>query len=102
MSKNAKKVLKEEVTFQLEQALGKLKDFLGERKFNSRVKKAVKLLTAGIDNSDKPARKEEPAVPPQPKKASPRKTGGVPVKKRAAAKKKAAIKKPAVAAEEAK
>ncbi|WP_190277408.1 hypothetical protein [Taibaiella lutea] len=43
-----KKVLQDKVAYQLEHSLGKLKDFLGEKKFNSCVHKAVKLLTEGI------------------------------------------------------
>jgi hypothetical protein len=43
-----KKVLQDKVAYQLENSLGKLKDFLGEKKFNSRISKAARLLTEGI------------------------------------------------------
>ena len=61
-----KKNLQKELIFQLDNSLGKLKDFLGEKKFNSRIKKAVKLLTEGIDT--KKMKKDEPKAAAAPKK----------------------------------
>jgi hypothetical protein len=49
VSKPGKKDLRKEVSHQLEISLGKLKEQLGEKKFNSRLKKAVKILTENMD-----------------------------------------------------
>ncbi len=53
-----KKALREEVAYQLEHTLGKLKEHLGEKKFNSRLKKVIKLLTEDIElpKKTKPAK----------------------------------------------
>ncbi len=96
-SHSERKNLQKEITYQLDSSLGKLKDFLGEKKFNSRIRKAVKLLTEGIDK--KMMKKE--AKTPQKKSVPEAKEGtAVPavtpqVKKKAAVKK-AAAKKGAV------
>lgn len=44
-----KKVFRQEVYNQLENSLPKLKEQLGKDKFGSRLKKAVKILTEGLD-----------------------------------------------------
>jgi len=43
-----KEAIQKETTLQLKQALGSLKTKLGEKKFEKRIKKAVKMLCAGI------------------------------------------------------
>jgi len=43
-----RKELKKKIAFQLTDSLGELKDILGDSKFNNRVQKASKLLSAGI------------------------------------------------------
>jgi hypothetical protein len=53
VSKPGKKDLRKEVSHQLEISLGKLKEQLGEKKFNSRLKKAVKILTEDMDTPKK-------------------------------------------------
>lgn len=53
VSKPSKKDLRKEVSHQLEISLGKLKEQLGEKKFNSRLKKAVKILTEDMDTPKK-------------------------------------------------
>lgn len=52
-SSSSVKDLREEITFQLNQSLGKLKETLGEKKFDIRVKKAVKLLTENLEVAEK-------------------------------------------------
>lgn len=49
VSKPGKKDLQKEVSNQLELSLGKLKEQLGEKKFNARIKNAVKILTEDMD-----------------------------------------------------
>ena len=57
--KNAptKKSTRKEIGLQLASALNNLKDALGEKKFERRIKKAARLLTAGIKT--KPVKKEK-------------------------------------------
>ena len=63
VSKPGKKDLRKEIFHQLEVSLGKLKEQLGEKKFHSRLKKAVKLLTENIDMPKKEQpQKEKPAI----------------------------------------
>jgi hypothetical protein len=45
-----KETLQNEVALQLSKALQSLKEDLGEKKFEKRIKKAAKLLTEGIKN----------------------------------------------------
>lgn len=45
---NSKKKTRKQVQKKLEVALASLKPLLGEKKFNSRVKKAGKILTSGL------------------------------------------------------
>ena len=45
-----RKELKKKIAFQLTDSLGELKGILGDAKFNNRVQKASKLLSAGIKN----------------------------------------------------
>ena len=52
-----KKDARKEVSEQLANALGNLKETLGAKKFERRIKKAARLLTAGIKT--KPAKKEK-------------------------------------------
>ena len=53
---NSKKGTRKEISTQLTNALGSLKEALGEKKFERRIKKATKLLTAGIKET--PFKKE--------------------------------------------
>lgn len=63
VSKPGKKDLRKEIFRQLEVSLGKLKEPLGEKKFHSRLKKAVKILTENIDMPKKEqSKKEKPAI----------------------------------------
>jgi hypothetical protein len=59
-----KKQLQLEVTQQLENSLSGLKELLGDKKFNARVKKSVKLLTRGLSlkNKDTSASKSKKEV----------------------------------------
>jgi hypothetical protein len=58
-----KKDLRKEIFHQLEISLSKLKEPLGEKKFHSRLKKAVRLLTENIDMPKKEQpQKEKPAI----------------------------------------
>ena len=70
-SASLKKKMTTEVSLQLTTALTSLKETLGAKKFDKRVRKAAKLLTSGIKDPETttPAVKQVPA-----KKASPRKT----------------------------
>ena len=43
-----KKKLQQQITATLDSSLSGLKDMLGEKKFNSRIRKAAKLLSEGI------------------------------------------------------
>ena len=52
-----KKVAREAVSEQLSSSLNELKETLGEKKFLRRIKKAARLLTAGIKT--KPVKKEK-------------------------------------------
>ena len=52
-SKLTKKVTREQITRTLENALGDLQSALGKKKFDRRVKKAVKMLSAGIPKAPK-------------------------------------------------
>lgn len=52
-----KKLTRKEISLQLANALNNLKETLGEKKFERRIKKAARLLTAGI--KDKPLIKEK-------------------------------------------
>lgn len=58
-TKNAhsKKSTRKEIGQQLASALNNLKDALGEKKFERRIKKAARLLTAGIKT--KPVKKDK-------------------------------------------
>ena len=62
-----KKQLQLEVTQQLKNSLGELKELLGDKKFNARVKKSVKLLTRGLSlkNKDTSASKPKKEVEEQ-------------------------------------
>ena len=52
-----KKEIRNQVTGQLKVALNGLEDKLGKKEFESRIKKAAKLLTSGIKNKpSKPAK----------------------------------------------
>jgi hypothetical protein len=53
---HTKKETRKEISAQLANALSGLKETLGEKKFERRIKKAAKLLTAGIKET--PIRKE--------------------------------------------
>ncbi|MBO9562719.1 MAG: hypothetical protein J7621_08100 [Niastella sp.] len=54
---NDKKSARKEISIQLTSALNSLKETLGEKKFERRIKKAARLLTAGIKT--KPVKKEK-------------------------------------------
>jgi HD-like signal output (HDOD) protein len=56
-SNHSKKETRKEIGLQLATALNNLKETLGEKKFERRIKKAARLLTAGIKT--KPAKKEK-------------------------------------------
>ena len=90
MSKEKKSTAADEqilksVTEQLHTSLTELKAKLGEKKFGKRIKKAAKLLVAGIEK--KPVKK---VIPKPAKKAVAKTAKATPVKKKAA---KPAIKK---------
>ena len=59
---SAKKQAYEQIVTQLTSALPGLKDILGEKKFQSRVSKAAKLLSAGIKVKKAKVQKQQPAV----------------------------------------
>jgi hypothetical protein len=54
---SGKKSARKEISIQLTSVLNNLKETLGEKKFERRIKKAARLLTAGIKT--KPAKKEK-------------------------------------------
>lgn len=97
----AKEEILKTITEQLLAGLTLLKEQLGDKKFEKRIKKAAKLLTAGIKKSPEekpnaPSKKNESPVaetvaPIKTVAAAPAKKAA-PVKKAAPAKKKAAIK----------
>ena len=68
-----KKVIRNQITDQLKNALSSLAEKLGKDEFESRIKKAAKLLTAGIKSKqaklvkNKPAKKDSapPAEKPE-------------------------------------
>jgi hypothetical protein len=66
-----KKEIRGRVTEQLKKALTDLEEKLGKKELETRIKKAAKLLTAGIKVKPakpakvKPAKKNEPAVEPK-------------------------------------
>lgn len=63
VNKTGKKNFRKEVSHQLEISLGKLKERLSEKKFNSRLKKATKILTKGIDIDKKEQpQKKKPVI----------------------------------------
>lgn len=51
-SPHSKKELKKELAHKIEVALPEIKEGLGKKKFNKRVKKATKVLTAGLHLND--------------------------------------------------
>lgn len=55
VSASGKKELRKEVTRQLESSLGTLQGLLGAKKFDARIKKAVKILTEGVATVEKKA-----------------------------------------------
>ena len=58
-----KKEFRSHINDQLKTALNGLEGKLGKKEFESRLKRATKLLTAGIKiKPDKPPKKEEPVV----------------------------------------
>lgn len=57
---SAKKQAYEQIVTQLTSSLPGLKDLLGEKKFQSRIKKAAKLLSAGIKAKKAKAKKKAP------------------------------------------
>lgn len=85
-----KEVAMQEITLQLMTSLSSLKESLGDKKFEKRVKKAARLLTSGISKTspaEKPASKKVP-VKKVTKKASPKKvtkksSTAMPIKKSA-------------------
>src|SRR5690349_16761539 len=52
-TKLTRKVAREQITRTLETALGDLQSALGKKKFDRRIKKAVKMLSAGIPKASK-------------------------------------------------
>ena len=54
---NGKKSTRKEISVQLTNVLNNLKETLGEKKFERRIKKAARLLTAGIKT--KPVKKDK-------------------------------------------
>jgi hypothetical protein len=54
---SGKKSARKEISIQLTSVLNNLKETLGEKKFERRIKKAARLLTAGIKT--KPVKKEK-------------------------------------------
>lgn len=58
---SAKKQAHDQIVKQLTAALPGLKDILGEKKFESRIKKAAKLLSAGV--KVKKAKKKKTVLP---------------------------------------
>ena len=63
-----KKEIHLQLVAQLSSSLAGLKDILGEKKFNSRVRKAARLLSAGIKEKTSKKRK------PTPDKQTPKRT----------------------------
>jgi hypothetical protein len=73
---------RKEIAIQLSQALPSLKDKLGEKKFEKRIKKAAKLLSGGVKSDEK---KKSVATKPVPNKSKSRGTkSSSPAKKSAA------------------
>jgi len=70
---SAKDIMLKEIVDQLTKALPALKEKIGDKKFEKRIKKAAKLLTEGI-------KEEAPVKEPKTKAAAPKK---VPVKAKA-------------------
>ena len=92
-----KKEIRKQLSDKLEVALLELKELLGDKKFHNRIKKAVKVLTAGLEEKNTEEEEEEvAAVSKKPKAVAPKKTvtnKKAPVKKVVVAKKVAAPKK---------
>ena len=77
---NSKEMLLKEITLQLSTALVALKESLGNKKFEKRIKKAAKLLIEGIKSKSPkkaPVKKTTPVKKSlaKPKAAAPRKKG---------------------------
>ncbi len=88
-----KKEIRKQLSDKLEITLLELKDLLGDKKFHNRIKKAVKVLTAGLEEKNP---EEEVAAASKPKAVAPKKAvtnKKAPVKKATVAKKVAAPKK---------
>lgn len=92
-----KKEIRKQISDKLETALMELKEMLGEKKFHNRIKKAVKTLTAGLEEKNT----EEADAAKAPKAVAPKKAAAAnkkaPVKKAGVAKKEVAAKKAPVA-----
>lgn len=58
----AHKEIKKNMTSKLESSLAEWKSLLGEKKFNNRIKKAVKILTEGIEKN----KNENPVIANKP------------------------------------
>jgi hypothetical protein len=78
---SAKDIMLKEIVDQLTKALPSLKEKIGEKKFEKRIKKAAKLLTEGIKNSD--SEKEPKTKAAAPKKAPVKIKVAAPAKKAA-------------------
>jgi hypothetical protein len=65
-----KKEIRKQLSDKLEIALLELKDLLGDKKFHNRIKKAVKVLTAGLEEKNT---EEELATANVPKVVAPKK-----------------------------
>jgi hypothetical protein len=92
-----KKEIRKQLSDKLEIVLLELKDILGDKKFHNRIKKAVKVLTAGLEEKNT---EEEVAATSKPKAVVPKKvvTNKKTVAKKVTAPKKVATPKKAVPA----
>ena len=95
-----KKEIRKQLSDKLEIALLELKELLGDKKFHNRIKKAVKVLTAGLEEKNT---EEEVAATSKPKAVAPKKavTNKKAVVKKVAVAKKVAAPKKVVAAKKA-
>ncbi|MFT4095454.1 MAG: hypothetical protein QM640_17635 [Niabella sp.] len=91
---STKKVIRQEIIVQLENALSNLRDLLGEKKFNSRIRKASKLLTENVEKFAK-AKKTAKHAPQKKKKNTGKTSTAAPVAKKEPVVQKTAVKKTA-------
>src|SRR6218665_1861335 len=72
-SNDSKKMLRKEISSQVENALPQLKALLGSEKFEARLKKAVKILTEDLPVQQPDEVKEKATLPKKAKAALPKK-----------------------------